>query len=180
MKLKIELQLIVTQKLCLGSQQGAELLLKLREIISKTLPNTVFDISLKNIEFMDATFARESIVALAKIERGNFGFCITDLGNEDVIFNIECACKHLQQPLSILNNNQIHWLGSSLTTLSKQHLEFIYKHSEVRSNVLAKAFDLSAPHASSKLKNFHSEGFLLCRKDSAPTGGSEYIYKTIQ
>jgi len=56
-----------------GNKKGREVFPQLKAIIDSNPNQNVFEISFDGIEFTDSSFARESILLLAKMFRGNKG-----------------------------------------------------------------------------------------------------------
>jgi predicted transcriptional regulator len=54
------------------------------------------------------------------------------------------------------------------------------KEETITTSKVAKKFDISAPNASAKMKRLHLMGLVLGTKESAETGGLEYVYKAIK
>lgn len=140
----------------------------------------IHEISFKGIVFADATFLLESIVLIAKQYKGQRGICVSEIENPDIIFNLNFAAKFVQQPITHIGfNNNIELLGSSLTVLNQQLLNFVIKNKPVSSVQAASNFNLSIQNASAKLKKLVDEGYLLRTEQFADSGGFEYLYQPI-
>lgn len=174
--IKINLRSFLDDSIAIGSELGRKLLTDLRGFIAEYPINTVFEVSFADIQIMDATCARESIVALAIIMRGKNGFTLTDIENEDILFNINCASFAKGQPFLSISGADLHWIGKKNTTSHEEALKLIYTHSEMSSAKLAKALSISIPNASIRLKKMLTDGYILATKIPSPSGGYEYVY----
>ena len=146
-------------EIALGSDLGRDLLTKLRCVLSEHPQESIFQISLSGVKAIDATCFRESIVALGLIEKSKKGLFITDIENEDIIFNLECATSSKGLPLLIVSDLGMDWVGKKMTI-----------------STLAKELNISTQNASIKLKKLMDDGYLLGEKINSISGGHEYIY----
>ena len=76
-----------------GNGQGKEVFRKLIDFVDQHPTVRTFGFSLAGIVATDASFPRESVIALAKHLRGEKGIFLTDLYNRDVIDNWNYAAK---------------------------------------------------------------------------------------
>ena len=88
-----------------GTNEGKDVYQKLIDIVSSNLNEDVFDISLDGITKTDASFPRESILAVAKQYRdeGKWFFVSGDM-TADMWFNWNCAAEFKEQPLVVWSN----------------------------------------------------------------------------
>jgi hypothetical protein len=175
-QIKLRLKDFIQSPVALGSQLGRQLLADLRAIVAEYPTNTVFEVSFADIQIMDATCARESLVALAIIERAKKGFYLTDIENEDIIFNIKCASIAKGQPLLCVSGKKFHWIGKKNTALVEEVILHVYSKSEISSAVLSNELSISIPNASIRLKKMLTDGYLLANKIQSSSGGHEYVY----
>lgn len=161
-------------ELVLGSKAGAELLAKLRACTLEKY--TILHLSFEGIRCIDACAVRESLASLQKMNIGKLGIVVTNIENQDVIDNLLLGFKAKGLPLITLNSDYTVSVHTNGITTAKPVLEHIYKTGETTTSTLIKPFDLSAPNASAKLKKLSENGFLNCRKETAESGGIEYIF----
>ena len=152
----------------------------MRDYVEKHRGTTLFEISFTDIEFADSSFARESIVLLAKLYRGTKGFIIIDLDDEDIIDNIDYAAVALDQPLTIRLDTEIRTLGPVLTKSNLEILNFLKKKKKTTTSQIASSMNLSVQNASSKLKKLVDDGYILRFEETAESGGIEFIYQAIE
>lgn len=163
-------------EIALGSDLGRDLLTKLRCVLSEHPQESIFQISLSGVKAIDATCFRESIVALGLIEKSKKGLFITDIENEDIIFNLECATSSKGLPLLIVSDLGMDWVGKKMTISQKEIVQKIYSKSQITTSTLAKELNISTQNASIKLKKLMDDGYLLGEKINSISGGHEYIY----
>lgn len=174
--IKISLRKFFSGPVALGSKLGRQLLADLRIFVDQHPENTIFEVSFENIQIMDATCARESLVALAIIMRGKNGFVLTNIENEDILFNICCASSAKNQPFLCISGTVINWIGKKNTALVDETIDLVYSRSEITSAKLAKELLTSIPNASIRLKKMLNDGYILAKKIQSPSGGYEYVY----
>ena len=163
-----------------GNKLGKETFNEMRDYVEKHRGTTLFEISFTDIEFADSSFARESIVLLAKLYRGTKGFIIIDLDDEDIIDNIDYAAVALDQPLTIRLDTEIRTLGPVLTKSNLEILNFLKKKKKTTTSQIASSMNLSVQNASSKLKKLVDDGYILRFEETAESGGIEFIYQAIE
>lgn len=163
-----------------GSENGRKAFLKIVQLIDEHDQEQVFCISLENIELIDASFFKESLLALISLYVKKKFFYVTNIQNNDVLLNLKCIAAH-NETLVVFSDpmNKIQWIGKELTDHSLSLLEFMYTQNEVSSASLAKHFGISVPNASMKLKKLFNQGYIIGSKQDSLTGGHEYIYKPI-
>lgn len=59
-------------------------------------------------------------------------------------------------------------------------LDFIYEQPKVTTSLIANHFDVSIPNASMKLKKLFNQGYILGEKETASSGGHEFVYRPIK
>ena len=163
-----------------GTVQGKETFRKLSDYVDQHPSQVIFGISLKGIETTDASFPRESVVSLAKQYRGEKGFYLQDFKTRDLIENWDYAAKAKDQPLFIWSKDNYEVIGPEVTTPTKEILDYISKNKAVTTSKVAEAFKTSAQSASARLKKLADQGFLMRKKDTADTGGIEFVYEAIK
>lgn len=163
-----------------GTEQGQTTCAKLQKELNKYAGSKLIGISFKGIDRIDVSFSRESVVNLAKSKRGEIGFYLKDLKNKDHIENLKAAAKAKEQPLVIWDGDSFDVIGPDISSDMTELLKFIMEKETVTTSVVAKKFDLSAPNASGKLKKLLTWGLVIGSKESAESGGLEYIYTAIK
>lgn len=163
-----------------GNELGRAVFQKLQELVSTRSKLPIFGISLAGIQATDASFPRESVVALAKLLSGEAGIYLKDFSSQDLIDNWDYAAKAKNQPVIVVQDNDYRLIGPELNEGMKDLLDYIMAESAVTTSIIAKKFNISAPNASAKLKKLHNMGLILGLKEAAESGGLEYVYKAIK
>jgi len=134
-------------------------------------------ISLDGVERTDISFPREAVIELARSYRGQRGFCLTDVSDQDLLDNWDAAADKLKQPLFVYNNGALfRSLGPEPSIGLREMLEYVQSVPVARTSEAAAALHLKVPNASNKLKQLWQEGYILRREQSATSGGVEYEY----
>lgn len=171
----INLRELTKSEFILGSHNGDVILDALRS--NMKAHSQVIELSLKNIRGIDACFVRNSIASLAKLYCGQIGIVVSHVENIDVEDNLVYGFSAKESPLIIKHSDHAAIAYSSLSSGGRTLLSHVYAKHETSTHQIMKEFDLSAPNASAKLKKLHQSGFLHAEKQTASTGGLEYIYK---
>lgn len=164
-----------------GNQKGREVFPQLKAIIDSIPSQRVFEISFEGIEFTDSSFARESILLLAKMYRGNKGIYLShfDPQNVDMLDNWDYAAEKVEQPILVKMESDIRLLGNQLSSSNKEVFDLVMKAKSITTSKAATQLNLSVPNASTKLKKLVDEGYILRVEEVAESGGIEFIYKSI-
>lgn len=164
-----------------GNQRGREVFPQLKAIIDSIPSQRVFEISFEGIEFTDSSFARESILLLAKMYRGNKGIYLShfDPQNVDMLDNWDYAAEKVEQPILVKMESDIRLLGNQLSSSNKEVFDLVMKAKAITTSKVATQLGLSVPNASTKLKKLVDEGYILRVEEVAESGGIEFIYKSI-
>ena len=99
-----------------GRSRGREIFPKLLEQVERNPDQTIFAISLKDVQRLDVSFSSETIVALAHRFRGKKGFYLVDVDVPDILENIEAAALRDDLPLLVIDRGKHRFIG-----LSAQH-----------------------------------------------------------
>lgn len=177
---KIKLLDVVGHPIAIGNEEGREAFQLLSRIIDQNPDQNVFEISLDGITATDASFPRESVVNLAKALRGEKAFFLSGFKNKDLIDNWSYGAIAKEQPLMILDNSKLLWIGPTIKSATKELLDFIYSRDSVTTAMVADLLDVSVQNASGKLKKLYNQGFILGKKEIAESGGLEFIYRPIK
>jgi hypothetical protein len=163
-----------------GNELGREVFQKLQHLITTTNKQPIIGISLAGIQATDASFPRESVIALVKLLSGEAGIFLKDFSSQDIIDNWDYAAKAKNQPVIIIQNEGYQLIGPELNESMKELLDYIMTERTVTTSKVTKKFNISAPNASAKLKKLHTMGLIMGTKEVAETGGLEYVYKAIR
>ncbi|MES2928598.1 MAG: DNA-binding protein [Pseudomonadota bacterium] len=162
-----------------GNVEGKDVFRKLVDLVGSRPHTKVFGFSLEGIEATDASFPRESVVALAKHYRGERGVFLTDLQDRDLIDNWTYAARAKDQPLAIWGNEGFEIIGPELSLSARTLVEYVYTRGETLASQAAADLDLSVANASTRLKTLATTGYLLRVEEAAESGGIEFKYQAI-
>lgn len=163
-----------------GNVLGKEVFRKLTEVVESHPQSTVFGISLKDIKATDASFPRESVVALAKHFRGERGVFLQDFEDRDLIDNWDYAARAKDQPLVIWNGGMFTIIGPEMNQATRTLVSYVLENGAVLASQAAADLGLSVQNASTRLKNLVTAGYLLRSEDVAESGGIEFKYRAIR
>jgi hypothetical protein len=164
-----------------GNESGRAVFQELQRAIESAPDINVFGISLDGIRATDASFPRESVISLAKMLRGEKGFYLEDFASNDLLDNWDYAAKAKDQCVIVRQGDKKYRvIGPDLNDSMKSLLDFVMREGEVTTAKVAKKFDISVQNASARMKRLHQVGLVLGSKESAETGGLEYVFKAIQ
>jgi hypothetical protein len=163
-----------------GNDEGQAAYSKILKELNRHPQAKIVGISLKGIRRTDASFPRESIFSLAKAKRGEIGFYLKDAVDTDILDNWEYAARAKEQPLFVYDAKGWRILGFDLSDDMKKLFDFIIKSESVTTSVVAEKFKLTAPNASMKLKKLLNQGLLMGSKETAESGGLEYVFFAIK
>lgn len=162
-----------------GAEEGMEVANKLIKEVEASVGYIIFNISLEGIEKNDASFARESVVAVAKRYRGNKGFYLSNIISSNLLVNWESGAILFEQPINIVTDNELQTVGPDVSPSNQLILDYVNKHSEVTASELSKKLDLQLTNASTKLNNLKERGYILREGIMSPSGGKEFNYISI-
>ncbi|HIF9225891.1 TPA: DNA-binding protein [Photobacterium damselae] len=163
-----------------GNIQGKSVFKKIDNFILKNHLVDTFGISLEGIEATDASFPRESIIALAKQYRCQKFFYLTDMTDIDLIDNWSYGAVAKEQPLTIWSKYSYIIIGPKITEANRPLLEYILNNRAATTSQVANAFDITTQNASTRLKKMYTLGYLNRTEETAETGGKEFVYKAIK
>lgn len=170
---------IVGKSHVFGNVAGHEAYQKLVEIIEQNPNCQIFAISLKGIEATDASFPRESVIAIAKQYRARKAFFLLDLIDKDLIDNWNYAALAKEQPIALWHENSYQILGESLSNSMKKILNIIYLKKSLTTSEVATTLNLSVQNVSTQLKKMYEQGYVLRQQEMAESGGKEFFYQAI-
>lgn len=164
-----------------GKEFGKATFQKLQQKIESYPTVAIFGISLKGIKATDASFPRESVISLAKLLCGERGFFLQDFDSQDLLDNWDYAAKAKSQPVIVHKGGQrFVVIGPELHEGMSELLDYVMKEEVITTSKVAKKFNISTPNASAKMKKLHQMGLVLGSKESAETGGLEFVYRAIK
>lgn len=163
-----------------GNQQGKATFAKLKDFIDEHPMISTLGISLAEIKVSDASFPRESVISIAQLYRGTKGIYLVDIQNRDILDNWNYAAKAKDQPIIVWNNNSYEILGPSLTSSSKELLDYVLTRDGISVSQAAADLGISVQNASTRLKKLVMEGYILRDEVVAESGGIEYKYYPIK
>lgn len=170
------------RKFLSGNKLGKEVFAMLQDHVSSTSGIAIFRISLSGIEATDASFPRESVISLIKFFSGEHGFFLTELENEDLRDNWDYAAKAKEQNVIVYDSSERGYtvIGPDLSPVTEGTLEYVIKAGVARTSNLVREFDISPQTASQRLKKLYDLGLVLMSKETAATGGPEFVFRAIK
>ncbi|MDU9408948.1 DNA-binding protein [Pseudomonas sp. zfem001] len=162
-----------------GNVQGKATFGKLLDFVHSHPQYSVFGISLSGIEATDASFPRESVVAVAKLFRGERGFFLTDVKNRDLLDNWSYAAQAKEIPLTVWAEDHYQVIGPEISSSTRELLDCVLPQRAVTAAKVAEVLNISVANASTKLKKLKDQGYILRAEETAESGGIEYIYRAI-
>jgi hypothetical protein len=136
-------------------------------------------ISLANIEGADVSFFRECVIYAVKRYIKQISFYICDVTDEDILSNLHGAAMLCDQPLTCWVNGKCRFVGPEPSESSKAMLDYVIAKHETTTADAAAALDISVQNASTRFKRLTDDGFLLRVEVTAPSGGKEFLYRSI-
>lgn len=163
-----------------GNVQGKDVFYKLMKLIDSHPSCNIFGVSLDGIEATDASFPRESVIALARYYRGEKNFYLINVTDRDLVDNWAYGAVAKEQPLIIWSENGHEIIGPTMTKGAIDLIEFVLTNGSVTTSNVATSFSISIPNASTRLKKLYSAGYITRTEEAAESGGKEFIYKAIK
>ncbi|MBA1231438.1 helix-turn-helix transcriptional regulator [Pseudomonas viridiflava] len=162
-----------------GNVQGKATFRKLLDVVEAHPQYAIFGISLADIEATDASFPRESVVAVAKHFKGERGFFLKDVKSRDLLDNWSYAAHAKDQPLTVWVGDNFEVIGPEISSSAKELLDCVLSKRSVTAAKVAETLEISVPNASTKLKKLLDQGYILRAEEAAESGGIEYVYYAI-
>jgi hypothetical protein len=159
-----------------GRALGREVYPRLLGFVEDHPGTVVFQISMKDVQRVDISFASETIVELARRFRRVKGFCLIDLNDMDMIENIDAAGEKKHQPMLVWRDRSADLIGIKPGEGSREAFQFAMGRPQTRAAEFAAQKGISIANASMKFKQLWEQGFLLRRESTADTGGVEFVY----
>lgn len=162
-----------------GRDEGREVYQRLLGFVERNPGTVVFQLSMKDVQRVDISFASETIIELARRFRRSKGFCLVDLADRDMIENIDAAGVRKEQPLLVWQGKSANLVGMRPTEGAREAFQFAMGRPQARASEFAALRNVSIANASTKFKQLWEQGFLLRRESAADTGGVEFLYRRI-
>lgn len=177
---KIRLFDLIGGDTAFGIEDGRRDFNKLQNIIDEYPENVIFEICLAGVNRTDASYPRESVIQLAKSLRGEKAFYLTEFARQDLQDNWDYAATAKDQNIIVYKANGYNILGKDIGPKAKELLDYIIDHGEVTTSKVITVFDVSAQNASARLKKLFNLGLVMGSKQTAETGGMEFVYTAVK
>ena len=100
---------------------------------------------------------------------------------EEVIDNWDYAAKAKDQNVIVYQTGGSYVIiGPKLSDNIKSALDFVIEKGVATTSKIAKKFDVTPQNASARMKKLYDLGLVLCSKETAETGGPEFVYRAIK
>lgn len=162
-----------------GNVQGKATFRRLLDVVEAHPQYSIFGISLAEIEATDASFPRESVVAVAKLFKGERGFFLKDVKNRDLLDNWSYAAQAKDQPLTVWTGDDFEVIGPEISSSAQELMACVLTKGSITASWAAETLKISVPNASTKLKKLLDQGYILRTEETAESGGIEYVYQAI-
>tara|TARA_R110002096_G_scaffold362410_4_gene555547 strand:+ start:4658 stop:5188 length:531 start_codon:yes stop_codon:yes gene_type:complete len=168
-----------------GNKPGVLVNQKLVRMVEEMPQVATFRVSLEGVRCVDVSFARESVINLAKRYRGDKGFCLVDIEAtddievEDILDNWRLAAIDQQQPMTVWTDDGPRIIGPQPTEPTQQLLSLVLKRKDLGTPEAAKTLKKELNNVSTRLKNLTDRGFILRQEIPAQSGGVEFRYRAI-
>lgn len=163
-----------------GNTDGRLVFQKLAAEVDKYPESRIIGISLEGIKRTDASFPRESVISFAKVKCQEKGFYLFDFRNQDLMDNWDYAAKAKNFNIMILVDGGYTLIGPEINPSAKELLDYVFLVGEVTTSRVADRLKISPQNASGRLKKLYNHGLILGLKESATSGGMEYVFKAIK
>jgi len=162
-----------------GNVEGKAVASKIMSFVDEHPSVRVFEISLKGLERNDASFARESVIAVAKRYRGEKGFFLTHLKSKDLLDNWKAGAEALLQPVNVITDRLVT-IGPVPSKGLQDVLDYVNSASKTTASEVARKLRIQVTNASTKLNMLREKGYILRKELTAPSGGREFEYSRIR
>lgn len=163
-----------------GNVQGRAVFGKLLDFVDAHPQYSIFSISLAGIEATDASFPRESVIAVARLYKGERGFCLKDVKSRDLLDNWGYAAQAKEIPITVWADYGHQVIGPEISSSTKELLDCVLSQGSVTAARVAEDLKISVANASTKLKKLRDQGYILRTEEAAESGGIEYVYHAIK
>ena len=165
-----------------GNIQGKETFRKLSGFVDSHPNYQIFGISLEGIQTTDISFPRESVLSIAKLYRGQKGFYLEGMNqnDRDLFDNWQGAAAAKDQPLVIWYENSYEIIGPEISPSNLELINYVLENKSVTTSKVAFDLNITVHNASTKLKKLVDQGYIMRSEDVAESGGIEFIYHAIK
>lgn len=164
-----------------GREQGRLIYQRLIDVVEENPGVLVFRVVLTGVERVDASFASETIVEIARRYRGNRGFCFVDMPSQNQADNWDAAAVRKEQPILLWQGPREYTvLGQSPSPGLQPPFQYAMERESVRAADFAAHTGGNIVSVSSKFKQLWQQGFLLRLEAVRESGGIEFIYYRIK
>lgn len=180
--IKIKLINFTISDLPNGNVQGKETFRKLSEFVDSQPAYQIFGLSLEGIKATDISFPRESVLSIAKLYRGQKGFYLEGMNqnDRDLFDNWQGAAAAKNQPMVIWYDNSYEIIGPEISKSNLELINYVLENKTLTTSKVAFGLDISVHNASTKLKKLVDQGYIMRSEDVAESGGIEFIYHAIK
>lgn len=150
-----------------GNKPGQLVHQKLIRVVEGQPQVVMFRMSLQGIRCVDVSFARASVINLAKRYRGQRRFFLVDIEAtddieiEDILDNWRLAAIDQQQPMTVWTDDGPRIIGPQPTKPAQQLLTLVLERKELGTPEAAKTLKKELNNVSTRLKNLTDRGFIL-------------------
>lgn len=161
-----------------GREDAKQIYPKLLEAIEKQSGADIIRISAEGIARTDASFARETIFAVAQRFKGSKVFCVVGLTNESLADNWDMAGQKMNIGVVWWASDQIRFLGPAPSQTLMELFELAAKcgNDGLSTAYASKRTGKELNNASTQLKQLSDKGYMVRREITAPSGGKEFRY----
>ncbi len=163
-----------------GNVKGKAVFADLLKFIELHPSIEIFGISLKGIVATDASFPRESVMAIAKYFSGEKFIYLADLEDDDLIDNWTYGAVAKDQPMTVWNSNKASFIGPDMTKSVRELTDYLLIKQRVTTSQVSNDFDITIQNASTRLKNIFKLGYVKRVEEVAESGGKEFVYQLIR
>lgn len=168
-----------------GNQAGRLVHQRLFHAVEQRPQEVMFRISLSGVRRVDVSFARESVIELARRYRCKKGFCLVEIGADaeieadDLLDNWRLAAEDRKQPITVWTDNGPQVIGPQPSQPATELLDLVFKRRILATPEAAKVLRKELNNVSTRLKHLTDRGFILRTEVPSPTGGVEFHYMAI-
>jgi hypothetical protein len=162
-----------------GAKAGVVARKKLQQRLDGFASAQVIRLSMTGVRKLDVSFALEGICEIVSEYLGKCGFCLVDLGDEDVRLNVRAAAILSGIPLTLWHGGKVEVAGPSLGPGLRMALALALERGQLRTADLVREKGLAKTAASNLVRRLARRGYLLRYASTAPSGGSEFVYRCI-
>ena len=113
---------------------------------------------------------------------GEKAFFLSGFATPDLMDNWDYAAKAKNQAVIVIHDDPREYdvIGPPVNAGTKELLDYVMREGVVTTSKVAKKFNVSPQNASAKMKKLHSLGLVLGTKETAESGGLEFVYHAIR